>query len=155
MSPTIPNQAKLASVALAAVLALTAFGTGTALAASPAQECTDAGGMYVADGPNSTCTFPATPVGNSDNTKGGSQETGPGNSDTSTHATLRASCSQGLPKPEGRFCIRSSSARLNRRNQFSISVVASLGEAGRQSGRYLVRCAAQRSASTEAAACQS
>src|SRR6266498_3486399 len=27
------------------------------------------------------------------------------NSDTSTHATLRASCSQGLPKPEGRFCI--------------------------------------------------
>ena len=28
------------------------------------------------------------------------------NSDTSTHATLRASCSQGLPKPVGRFCIR-------------------------------------------------
>src|ERR1700746_2815437 len=27
------------------------------------------------------------------------------NSDTSTHATLRASCSQGFPKPEGRFCI--------------------------------------------------
>src|SRR4030095_10793451 len=28
------------------------------------------------------------------------------NSDTSTQATLRTSCSQGLPKPEGRFCIR-------------------------------------------------
>src|ERR1044072_3305663 len=41
------------------------------------------------------------------------------NSDTSTHATLRTSCSQGLPKPEGRFCIRFSSARSNRRNQFS------------------------------------
>src|SRR5215475_7584609 len=27
------------------------------------------------------------------------------NSDTSTHATLRASCSQGFAKPEGRFCI--------------------------------------------------
>src|SRR6266545_3206309 len=39
------------------------------------------------------------------------------NSDTSTHATLRASCSQGLPKPEGRFCIRFSSVRSNRRNQ--------------------------------------
>src|SRR4030095_2488313 len=41
------------------------------------------------------------------------------NSDTTTHATLRASCSQGLPKPEGRFCIRFSSARSNRRKQFS------------------------------------
>src|SRR4029453_15318106 len=28
------------------------------------------------------------------------------NSDTSTHATLRASCSHGLPKPEGRLWIR-------------------------------------------------
>ncbi|PYL56023.1 MAG: hypothetical protein DMF31_13535 [Verrucomicrobia bacterium] len=27
------------------------------------------------------------------------------NSDASTHATLRASCNQGLPKPEGRFWI--------------------------------------------------
>ena len=27
-------------------------------------------------------------------------------SDTSTHTTLSASCSQGLPKPEGRSCIR-------------------------------------------------
>jgi len=45
------------------------------------------------------------------------------NSDTSTQATLRTSCSQGLPKPEGRFCIRFSTARSNRCNQFSISVV--------------------------------
>ena len=85
MSPTIRNQAKLVGIALAAGLAWTAFGTETALAASPADECTAAGGTYVADGPNSTCTFPSEPVGNSDNTKGGSQETGPGNSDTSTH----------------------------------------------------------------------
>jgi hypothetical protein len=57
-------------------------------AANPAQDCTDAGGTYVADGPNSTCTFPGDPVGNSANTKGGSQDTGPGksepNSDTTT-----------------------------------------------------------------------
>jgi hypothetical protein len=85
MSPTIRNQAKLAGIALAAGLALTAFGTGTAQAASPADECTAAGGTYTAAGPDSTCTFPSTPVGNSDNTKGGSVETGPGNSDTSTH----------------------------------------------------------------------
>jgi hypothetical protein len=85
MSLAIINQPKLAGLALAAGLAWTAFGTGTALAASPEQECTDSGGVYVAAGPDSTCTVPGTPVGNSDNTKGGSQETGPGNSDTSTH----------------------------------------------------------------------
>jgi len=55
---------------------------------SPAEECDKAGGEYVADGPNSSCTFPGDPVGNSDNTKGGSQTTGPGksepNSDTET-----------------------------------------------------------------------
>jgi hypothetical protein len=85
MSPTISNQAKLTGLALAAGLALTAFGTGTALAASPADECAAAGGVYEAAGPDSTCTIPGTPVGKSDNTKGGSQETGPGNSDTSTH----------------------------------------------------------------------
>src|SRR4029077_17453996 len=27
------------------------------------------------------------------------------NSDTSTQATLKPSCSHGLPKPEGRFCV--------------------------------------------------
>src|ERR1044071_6104117 len=43
------------------------------------------------------------------------------NSDTSTHATLRASCSQGVPKPEGRFCIRFSSVQSNRRNQIPIA----------------------------------
>src|SRR4029077_7775995 len=45
------------------------------------------------------------------------------NSDTSTHATLRASCSQGLRKPEGRFCIRFSMVRSNPRNQFRIEDV--------------------------------
>lgn len=48
---------------------------------SPAQECEQAGGTYIHDGPNSTCTYPGTPVGNSDNTKGGSQTTGPGKSE--------------------------------------------------------------------------
>src|SRR6478672_8670355 len=45
------------------------------------------------------------------------------NSDTSTHATLRTSCSQGLPKPEGRFCICFSSEGSNHRNQFRIGDV--------------------------------
>src|SRR5947207_9253741 len=44
------------------------------------------------------------------------------NSETSTHATLRASCSRGLPKPEGRFCICFSSVQSNRRNQFRIGM---------------------------------
>jgi len=35
----------------------------------------------VAAGPDSTCTFPGTPVGQSGNTKGGSQESGPGKSE--------------------------------------------------------------------------
>ena len=81
MSATIRNQATLAAIALAAGLALTAFGTGTALAASPAQECAALGGTYEPAGPNSTCTIPGTPVGNSANTKGGSTDTGPGKSE--------------------------------------------------------------------------
>jgi hypothetical protein len=52
-----------------------------AYAASPAQECADAGGVFVHAGPDSSCTFPSTPVGNSGNTKGGSQTTGPGKSE--------------------------------------------------------------------------
>jgi hypothetical protein len=72
MSPTMPNQAKLASVTFAAVLALTAFGTGTALAASPTvQECEDAGGTYIKDGSTATCDFPeekvSSPNANPDN----------------------------------------------------------------------------------------
>src|SRR5690349_16416852 len=47
-----------------------------AQAASPAQDCEAAGGTYTAAGPNSTCTFPGEPVGNSSNTKGGSETTG-------------------------------------------------------------------------------
>src|SRR5205814_7893168 len=42
-------------------------------------------------------------------------------SEANTHTTLRPSCSDGLPKPDGRFCIRFSSARSFRRNKFSIS----------------------------------
>src|SRR6476620_1902444 len=43
-------------------------------------------------------------------------------SETNTHATLKPSCSHGFPKPDGRFCIRFSSARLFRRNKFQILV---------------------------------
>src|SRR5437762_11998349 len=43
-------------------------------------------------------------------------------SEANTHTTLRPSCSDGLPKPDGRFCIRFSSARSFRRKKFSISV---------------------------------
>jgi hypothetical protein len=87
MSLTIKNQGKLAGIALAAGLALTAFGTGIALAASPAEECAAAGGTYTAAGPDSTCTIAGTPVGNSDNTKGGSTDTGPGKSQPNEEVT--------------------------------------------------------------------
>ena len=52
-----------------------------AYAASPEQECVAAGGTFVHAGPGSSCTFPAEPVGNSDNTKGGSETSGPGKSE--------------------------------------------------------------------------
>jgi hypothetical protein len=58
------------------------------VAASPQQDCQAAGGTYVAAGPNSSCTFPGTPVGNSGNTKGGSQTTGPGKSQPNSNETV-------------------------------------------------------------------
>ena len=64
----------------ALVAAMLVFSAG-AFAANPEQECEAAGGTYVHAGPDSTCTFPGTPVGKSDNTKGGSQTTGPGKSE--------------------------------------------------------------------------
>jgi hypothetical protein len=73
---------------LMAVLAAAIFVLApVTFAASPAQDCAAAGGTYVANGPNSTCTMAGTPVGNSDNTKGGSQASGPGKSDPNTTTT--------------------------------------------------------------------
>jgi hypothetical protein len=66
------------AAALAAMMLV--FSSGS-FAANPAQDCAAAGGTYVAAGPDSTCTLPSEPVGNSDNTKGGSQTTGPGKSE--------------------------------------------------------------------------
>jgi hypothetical protein len=86
MSPTIPNQAKLAAIAVAATVLV--FSPAT-FADTPQQDCENAGGTYVKAGPDSTCTFPGTPVGNSDNTKGGSQDTGPGKTDTSENSEER------------------------------------------------------------------
>jgi hypothetical protein len=75
------------SLTAALVAAVLVFAPVT-YAASPAQECAAAGGTYTAAGPDSTCTFAGEPVGNSDNTKGGSSTSGPGksepNSDTTT-----------------------------------------------------------------------
>jgi hypothetical protein len=65
------------AVLAAAILVFASVG----YAASPAQECAAAGGTYTAAGPDSSCTFPGDPVGNSDNTKGGSSDTGPGKSE--------------------------------------------------------------------------
>jgi hypothetical protein len=73
----------LAVVVAAAVLVFSSVG----YAASPADECAAAGGTYVAAGPDSTCTFPGTPVGNSDNTKGGSETSGPGKSEPNSTTT--------------------------------------------------------------------
>src|SRR5204863_5301351 len=39
-------------------------------------------------------------------------------SETNTQAMLNPSCSHGLPKPDGRFCIRFCSAHLSARNKF-------------------------------------
>ena len=57
-------------------------------AASPAQDCAAAGGTYTAAGPDSTCTFPGDPVGNSGNTKGGSETSGPGKSEPNSEETV-------------------------------------------------------------------
>jgi len=65
------------AVLAAAILVFASVG----YAASPAQDCAAAGGTYTAAGPDSSCTFPGDPVGNSDNTKGGSSDTGPGKSE--------------------------------------------------------------------------
>jgi hypothetical protein len=65
MSPTIINQAKLAGIALAAGLALTAFGTGAALAASGSErDCEAAGGTYTKVGSDAICVFPEESVAN-------------------------------------------------------------------------------------------
>jgi hypothetical protein len=75
-------------LAIAAVLATAMFVfSPLSYAASPAQECEAAGGTYTPAGPNSTCTFPGTPVGNSSNTKGGSTDTGPGKSEPNEEIT--------------------------------------------------------------------
>ena len=77
----------IVTVVAALVAAILVFSPLT-YAASPAQDCAAAGGTYTAAGPNSTCTIPGAPVGNSSNTKGGSSTAGPGksepNSDTTT-----------------------------------------------------------------------
>jgi hypothetical protein len=70
----------------ALVVAILVF-TPLTYAASPAQDCSALGGTYTAAGPDSTCTFPGEPVGKSDNTKGGSQETGPGKSEPNEEET--------------------------------------------------------------------
>ena len=57
-------------------------------AASPEAECVADGGTYVAAGPESSCTFAGEPVGNSDNTKGGSTEAGPGKSEPNSTETV-------------------------------------------------------------------
>jgi hypothetical protein len=57
-------------------------------AANPEQECeADGVSTYIHDGPNSTCSTPGEPVGNSDNTKGGSVDTGPGKSEPNEEVT--------------------------------------------------------------------
>ena len=74
------------SLAASLVAAVLVFSPAT-YAASPADQCAAAGGTYTAAGPNSTCTIPGEPVGNSDNTKGGSTTTGPGNSQPNSDTT--------------------------------------------------------------------
>jgi hypothetical protein len=87
---------------MAVVLSLIVVFVPAGQAASPAQECQAAGGVYTADGPNSTCVINnQEPVGNSGNTKGTTTtETGPGKSDPNSDTT---SCT-GVTNPSGSHC---------------------------------------------------
>ena len=97
-------KAKIAFLTLLSVfVAVVAFWlVPVASAASPAQECADANGTYIADGPNSRCVIDNTqPVGNSGNTKGTTTtETGPGKSEPNSDTT---SCT-GVSNPSGSHC---------------------------------------------------
>jgi hypothetical protein len=89
MSLTIKNQGKLAGIVLAAGLVWTAFGPGTALAASPSQEaCTACGGVLVNDSGTKICACPEEKVGNQpENSQGQTTQTtttGQGNLDNKT-----------------------------------------------------------------------
>jgi hypothetical protein len=64
----------------AALVAVILVVSPATYADSPEAECVADGGTYVAAGPESSCTFAGEPVGNSDNTKGGSVDSGPGKS---------------------------------------------------------------------------
>jgi hypothetical protein len=76
------------SLTVVLVAAILVFSPVT-YAANPEQECeATPGNVYVHDGPNSTCTTPGEPVGNSDNTKGGSQTSGPGKSEPNSEETV-------------------------------------------------------------------
>ena len=67
---------------LATMAALVLVFASVGIAANPETECeADGVSTYIHDGPNSTCSTPGDPVGQSDNTKGGEQVTGPGKSD--------------------------------------------------------------------------
>ena len=70
-----------------ALVAMILVFSTTTFAASPAQDCAAAGGVYDAAGPESSCNFEGEQVGNSDNTKGGSQVTGPGKSEPNKEET--------------------------------------------------------------------
>jgi ribosomal protein L37AE/L43A len=101
MSPTIANQAKLASIALAALLAFTALGSGTALAASPSEEeCTACGGTLVNDSGTKICQCAETKKdvnGNANGTATQTTNTGQGNLDnksTSSCTGNQGQCKQ-------------------------------------------------------------
>lgn len=72
---------------MAALVAMVLVLAPVTYALNPEQECEQNGGVYVHNGPDSTCTFPGEPVGNSDNTKGGSQTSGPGKSEPNEEET--------------------------------------------------------------------
>jgi hypothetical protein len=73
------------TAALVAVILVFAPAT---YAANPEQECeADGVSTYVHAGPDSSCVTPGEQVGNSDNTKGGEQTTGPGKSEPNSEET--------------------------------------------------------------------
>jgi hypothetical protein len=87
---------------VAVALSLVVLFAPAGQAASPAQDCANAGGTYYADGPNSRCVIDNTePAGNSDVRKGTTTtETGPGKSEPNSETT---SCT-GVTNPSGSHC---------------------------------------------------
>jgi hypothetical protein len=89
--------ALLLTLAATPVTAMLVFSSST-FAAPPEQDYEAAGATFVHAGPDSGCTSPGTPVRNSDNTKGGSETSGPGKSEPNSEEVVCLGQSRSSPR---------------------------------------------------------